>query len=134
MTPLLTLAQAATTRASLGRGVILILLLSLGLVALIATLLLIVMARRRARISALARETRARLAEDPWKASAERTEVPSPDELYRASGFDNDDTRIENTPDFGDSDPMGPGGPGPDKPKPPKPPMPPPGPRKPPAR
>lgn len=107
----------------LGRGVMLVALLALGLTVVLVALVLGSIARRRARIRALARETQQRLAEDPWKVSADRTEVPSADELYRASGFDKDDTRIEDSPDFGDRGPeeSGDWGPKDNRPKRPKP-------------
>lgn len=97
------LAETDPKPAIIGRGLLLIMLLLLGLTVAVAVLLLVSLSRRRARIRILKEETKRRLAEDPWKMSAERTEVPSADELYRASGFDKDDTRIEDSPKFGDA-------------------------------
>lgn len=102
------LAETDPKPVVVGRGLLLITLLTLGLTLGVVVLTLVSLARRRARIRSLKEETKRRLAEDPWKASAERTEVPSADELYRASGFDKDDTRIEDSPKFGDGDERGP--------------------------
>lgn len=98
-------AGGASNANQLGRAFVLITLLSLGLVVLVTVLVAAMLVRRRARLRALAAETRRRRAEDPWRASAERTDVPTAEELYRASGFDQDDTRIDDSPDFGDDHP-----------------------------
>lgn len=92
---------------SLGRGLFLVALLCLGLIVVMAALVLGMLARRRARLRSLADETKQRRAEDPWKVSGERADVPSAEELYRTSGFDQDDTRIEDSPDFGEDGPDG---------------------------
>ncbi len=107
------LAESGATRQSLGRGLTLVALLALGTVVLVAALVLAMQLRRRARLRSMARDTKQRRLADPWKESAARAETPSADDLYRASGFDKDDTRIEDSPDFGDS---GFGEKGPDEP------------------
>ncbi|MBL8886806.1 MAG: hypothetical protein JNK16_09110 [Phycisphaerales bacterium] len=103
------LANAAdgTQVNSLGRGFFLVALLCLGLIVVMAALVLGMLARRRARLRSLAEQTKQRRAEDPWKVSGERADVPSAEDLYRTSGFDQDDTRIEDSPDFGDDGPDG---------------------------
>jgi hypothetical protein len=100
-------ADATPKAGSIGRGFLLIALLCLGLVVVITALVLGMLARRRARLRNLARETKQKRAADPWKVSGERAEVPSAEDLYRASGFDQDDTRIEDSPDFGEDGPEG---------------------------
>ena len=92
---------------SIGRGLFLIVLLCLGLIVVMAALVLGMQARRRSRLRNLAQETKKKRAEDPWKVAADRTDVPTAEELYRSSGFDQDDTRIEDSPDFGDDGPDG---------------------------
>ncbi|MBX3390092.1 MAG: hypothetical protein KF691_11655 [Phycisphaeraceae bacterium] len=89
----------------IGRGFLLLALLSLGLVVVMSALVLGMLARRRARLRVLSQSGTHSRAQDPWKASAERADVPTAEELYRASGFDQDDTRIEDSPDFGDDGP-----------------------------
>ncbi|MBL8876267.1 MAG: hypothetical protein JNM86_10775 [Phycisphaerae bacterium] len=105
MVEVLANAADASQAKSIGRGVFLIALLCLGLIVLMAALVLGIQSRRRARLRNLAKETQQRRAEDPWRVSAERTDIPSAEELYRASGFDQDDTRIEDSPKFGDEGP-----------------------------
>ncbi len=103
-------ADATPQAGSIGRGFLLIALLCLGLVVVMTALVLGMLARRRTRLRNLARETKLKRAEDPWKVSGERAEVPSAEDLYRANGFDQDDTRIEDSPDFGDDGPDKAGG------------------------
>lgn len=105
MVEVLANAADASQANSIGRGVFLIALLCLGLVVVLTGLVLAMLARRRARHRNLAKETQQRRADDPWRVSAERTDIPSAEELYRASGFDQDDTRIEDSPKFGDEGP-----------------------------
>ncbi|MGH7243517.1 MAG: hypothetical protein ACREJD_08895 [Phycisphaerales bacterium] len=103
-----TLANAAevTPHAGMiGRGFLMIALLCLGLIVVMAGLVLAMLSRRRVRLRSLAQETNKKLAEDPWRVSGERADVPSAEELYRTSGFDKDDTRIEDSPDFGEDGP-----------------------------
>lgn len=88
----------AADRASLSRGVLLLMLILLGTIAVITVTVLVLQSRRRAHLRHLAEDTKRRRSADPWKVSAERTEAPSADELYRSSGFDKDDTRIEDSP------------------------------------
>lgn len=88
----------AADRASVSRGFFLLMMILLGTVAVMTATLLYLQARRRAHLRNLAADTKRRRSEDPWKVSAERTEAPSADELYRSSGFDKDDTRIEDSP------------------------------------
>lgn len=90
----------------IGRGFLLLAFLILGLVVVMSALVLGMLARRRERLRMLSKSAaKARGEEDPWKASAQRADVPTAEELYRASGFDQDDTRIEDSPDFGDDGP-----------------------------
>lgn len=91
-------AWMAADRSSISRGFFLLMLIMLGTIAVITVTVLYLQARRRAHLRGLAADTKRRRSEDPWKVSAERTEAPSADELYRASGFDKDDTRIEDSP------------------------------------
>lgn len=93
-----TASLLAADRASISRGFFLLMLIVLGTVAVITVTVLVLQSRRRAHLRNLAADTKRRRSEDPWKVSAERTEAPSADELYRASGFDKDDTRIEDSP------------------------------------
>jgi hypothetical protein len=95
----------ATDRSSISRGFFLLMLILLGTVAVITITALVLQSRRRAHLRSLAADTKRRRSEDPWKVSAERTEAPSADELYRASGFDKDDTRIEDSPRDPDRNP-----------------------------
>lgn len=76
----------------------LLVVLLLTLAAVLAGLVLVVQKRRRATFAAMKADTARRLAADPWRLSAERVETPSADDLYRSSGFDKDDTRIEDSP------------------------------------
>lgn len=100
-----------TTPAELiGRGFLLVTLLCLGLIVVMSALVLGMLSRRRARQRAASRTATPSASPDPWRASAERTDVPSAEDLYRASGFDKDDTRIEDSPDFGDGGPGDEGG------------------------
>jgi uncharacterized protein YqjF (DUF2071 family) len=88
----------AADRSSISRGFFLLMLIAVGTVAIVTLAVLVLQSRRRAHLRNLAADTKRRRSEDPWKVSAERTEAPSADELYRASGFDKDDTRIEDSP------------------------------------
>lgn len=74
---------------------------------MMSALVLGMLSRRRARQRALTAKGGGKRSEDPWKVSGERAGVPSAEELYRASGFDQDDTRIEDSPDFGEDGPDG---------------------------
>lgn len=94
----------------IGRGFLLVALLCLGLIIVMSALILGMLSRRRARLRATSRTTGPSASPDPWRASAERTDVPSAEDLYRASGFDKDDTRIEDSPDFGEGGPGDDGG------------------------
>lgn len=88
----------ASDRSSISRGFFLLMIIALGTVAVITIAVLVLQSRRRAHLRNLAADTKRRRSEDPWKVSAERTEAPSADDLYRSSGFDKDDTRIEDSP------------------------------------
>ncbi|MBX3379778.1 MAG: hypothetical protein KF805_06765 [Phycisphaeraceae bacterium] len=109
---LATLANVDPSPAAglIGRGFMLVALLCLGLIVVMASLVLALLSRRRARQRVKSQETRLSRGEDPWRVSAERADVPTAEELYRASGFDKDDTRIEDSPDFGDGGPGDEGG------------------------
>lgn len=89
----------------IGRGFVLLALLILCLVVVMSALVLGMLARRRSRLRTLSKPGTRSHADDPWKASAQRADVPTAEELYRASGFDQDETRIEDSPDFGDDGP-----------------------------
>lgn len=88
----------AADRSSISRGFFLLMLTVLGTIAILTVAVLVLQSRRRAHLRNLAADTKRRRSEDPWKVSAERTEAPSADDLYRSSGFDKDDTRIEDSP------------------------------------
>ncbi|MBY0113870.1 MAG: hypothetical protein K2Y21_13720 [Phycisphaerales bacterium] len=95
----------SSDRGSVGRGFALLMFLLLGTIVVLAVVVLFLQSRRRAHLRNLAEDTKRRRSEDPWKVSADRTEAPSADELYRASGFDKDDTRIEDSPQDPDRNP-----------------------------
>lgn len=102
-----TASVLAADRSSISRGFFLLMLIVLGTLAVITVTVLMLQSRRRAHLRNLAADTKRRRSEDPWKVSADRTEAPSADELYRASGFDKDDTRIEDSPRDTDPPPDG---------------------------